>query len=84
MNKLCLKLAFLIPRFLQLVYTNKATQEHSKIYLSKIGGLHYEFHLKPNMLIELCVDNYCTNDGFVNDVKGFFKTITQPHSTFEI
>jgi hypothetical protein len=32
----------------------------------KTSRLHYEFHLKPHMLIKLCVGNYCTNDGLVN------------------
>jgi hypothetical protein len=45
----------------------------SKTYPLKTSGLHYEFHLKPNMLIILCVDNYCTNDGLVNGAKGFKK-----------
>jgi hypothetical protein len=46
----------------------------SKTNPLKTNGLHYEFHLKPNMLIKLCVDNYCTNDGLVYGVKGFLKT----------
>ncbi len=48
----------------------------SKINPSKIGGLHYELHLKPNLLTELCVINYCTNDGLVNGAKGYFKIAT--------
>jgi len=50
----------------------------------KIGGLHYEFHLKPNILIELCVGNYCINDRFVNGVERFFKTATKSHLTSKI
>jgi hypothetical protein len=37
-----------------------------KTNTSKIGGLGYEFHLKSNMLIELCACNYWTNNGLVN------------------
>jgi hypothetical protein len=48
----------------------------SKIDPYKIGGLHYELHLKPNLLIELCVNNYCTNDGLVNNAEGYFKIAT--------
>jgi hypothetical protein len=36
------------------------------------------------MLIELCVGNYCTNDGLVDGVERFFKTATKSHLTFEI
>jgi hypothetical protein len=48
----------------------------SKIDSSKTGGLHYELHWNPNMLIELCASNYCTNDELVHGVQGFFKTTT--------
>jgi hypothetical protein len=39
----------------------------------KNSGLHYELHLKPNMLIKLCAGKYYTNDGLVNGAKGFLK-----------
>jgi hypothetical protein len=48
----------------------------SKVNLSKIARLHYELHLKPNMLIKLCARNYCIEDGLVNDVEGIFKIAT--------
>ncbi len=55
-----------------------------KIDPSKNSGLLYEFHLKAHMLIELCASNYCTNDGLVNGVEGFFKVATKSHSTSKI
>jgi hypothetical protein len=36
------------------------------------------------MLIELCACNYCTNDGFVDGVEGFFKTTIESHLTSKI
>jgi hypothetical protein len=36
------------------------------------------------MLIELCASKYCTNDGFVNGVEGFFEVATKSHSTSKI
>jgi hypothetical protein len=44
----------------------------SKVDPSKIGGLHYELHIKPNKLIELCTINYCTVGGLVNSAEGIF------------
>jgi hypothetical protein len=32
-----------------------------------------QFILKKNMLVELCVSNYATFDGFVNAIDGIFK-----------
>ncbi len=55
-----------------------------KIDPSKNSGLQYELHLKPHILIELCASNYCTNDGIVNGVEGFFKVATKSHSTSKI
>ncbi len=55
-----------------------------KIDPSKNSGLQYELHLKPHMLVELCASNYCTNDGHVNGVEGFFKVATKSHSTSKI
>ncbi len=55
-----------------------------KIDPSKNSGLQYELHLKPHILIELCASNYCTNDGIVNGVEGFFKVATKSHSTPKI
>ncbi len=42
----------------------------SKVIMSKTVRLHYELHLKPNMLIKLCAQNYCIEDGFVNGAEG--------------
>ncbi len=44
-----------------------------KTNTSKIGGLGYEFHLKSNMLIELCACNYWTNNGLVNGAEWLLK-----------
>jgi hypothetical protein len=48
----------------------------SKVIMSKTVRLHYELHLKPNMLIKLCAQNYCIEDGFVNGAEGILKTTT--------
>jgi len=53
----------------------------SKVDPSKIGGLHYELHSKPNMLIELCTINYCIVDGLVNSAKGIFKIAIKSNLT---
>ncbi len=46
----------------------------SKINPSKIGGLHYEIHLNPNMLIKWCAWNYCIEDGLINAIEGILKS----------
>jgi hypothetical protein len=56
----------------------------SKIDPSKIVGLHYELHLKPNMLIKLCIRKYCIEDGLVNGVERIFKTATKSNLTYEV
>jgi hypothetical protein len=53
----------------------------SKVNTSKIGGLLYELHLKPNMLIELCTINFCIVDGLVDNVEGFFKIAMKSNLT---
>ncbi len=40
---------------------------------SKTMGLHSTINIKKDMLVELCVGNYVTFDGFVNGVGGNFK-----------
>ncbi len=44
--------------------------------LSKIVGLHSTIHIKLDMLVELCVDNYATFDDLVNGVDDIFKAST--------
>lgn len=46
----------------------------SKINPSKIGGLDYEIHLNPNMLIKWCAWNYCIEGGLINAIEGIKKT----------
>ncbi len=41
--------------------------------LSKTMGLHSTINIKKGMLVELCVGNYVTFDGFVNGADGIFK-----------
>jgi hypothetical protein len=36
-------------------------------------GLHSTINIKKGMLVELCVGNYVTFDGFVNGADGIFK-----------
>jgi len=45
-------------------------------YPSKTIGLYSTIHIKKNMLVELCANNYATLDGLVNVVDGIFKTST--------
>jgi hypothetical protein len=40
---------------------------------SHISGLYHELLLKKNMLVKLCVGNYVTLNGLVNDVDGTFQ-----------
>ncbi len=47
---------------------------------NKIASLHITIHIKQNMVIELCVQNYATYDGLVNGVNGEFKTSTSYHN----
>jgi hypothetical protein len=49
--------------------------------LSKTKGLHYTFHIKIYMLIELCDDNYATFDGLFNGANGIFKASTYNDKT---
>ncbi len=41
---------------------------------SKIVGLHSTIRIKKNMLVELCVGDYATSNGFVNGANDIFKT----------
>jgi len=43
---------------------------------NKTSGLHSTIHIKRDMLVELCVSNYATHDGFMNGVDGIFNTST--------
>jgi hypothetical protein len=45
--------------------------------LNKIVGLHSTIHIKGDMLVELCANNYVTFDGLVNGVDGIFKASTR-------
>jgi hypothetical protein len=40
---------------------------------SKTMGLHFTINILKYMLVELCVGNYATFDGFVNEANGIFK-----------
>ncbi len=44
--------------------------------LSKTMGLHSTIHMKKHRLVELCVGNYVTSNGFVNESDGIFKAST--------
>jgi len=48
---------------------------------SKTIGLHFTIHIKEDILIESCVDNYATFDGLVNRAHGIFKTSTYNKKT---
>jgi hypothetical protein len=48
--------------------------------LNKIASLHITIHIKQDMVVELCVQNYATFDGLVNGVNGEFKTSTSYHN----
>ncbi len=48
---------------------------------SKIIGLHFTTHIREEMLIESCVDNYATFDGLVNEAYDIFKTSTYNNKT---
>jgi hypothetical protein len=41
------------------------------------SGVHHELFFKRYMLVELCVGNYCTSNGIVNDADGTFKEYTK-------
>ncbi len=43
---------------------------------SKTMGLHSIININIYMLVELCVGNYATFDGFVNGADGIFKAST--------
>ncbi len=44
--------------------------------LGKIADLHCTINIKKDMLVELCVGNYATSDGFVNGDNDIFKAST--------
>jgi hypothetical protein len=47
---------------------------------SKTVGLHTTIHIKQNMVVKLCAQNYATYDGLVNGTNGEFKTPTSYHN----
>jgi len=51
---------------------------------SKIVDLHSTNNILKNMLVELCVGNYATSYGFVNEVDGIFKASTTYCETTKI
>ncbi len=44
---------------------------------SQTAGLHYKILIEKKMLVELCVGNYETFDGFVNGADGIFDDFTK-------
>jgi hypothetical protein len=49
-----------------------------------IAWLHLGVQVKKNMLVELCVGNYATNDGLVNDVDGIFQGSTKVFNSYYV
>ncbi len=47
---------------------------------NKIASLHTTIHIKQNIVVESCAQNYATYDGLVNGANGVFKTSTSYHN----